>query len=440
MPETFKIITLGCRVNQYESAYLNEALVHSGLRAALKGETADIAIINTCIVTQRASHQSRQAIRKAIRENPGSMVAAVGCYAQVFPEELSGLEGLGLVADNRAKRKLPDLLLDAIKTGQKSILLEDFEPELPFECLEIERFPGRTRANLKIQDGCEAFCSYCVVPFARGPYRSLPPSKVLSMVESLAGQGYREIILTGIHLGNYGVDLRQGVNLKGLLRSLGRERFPVRIRLSSLHPHEIDGELIDMVASESWLCRHFHISLQSGEDGILRRMNRKYSVRDFAALVEGIDGSIPFAAIGVDLITGFPGEDDAAFQNTYSLIKDLPVSYVHVFPFSPRPGTAAFAFNDKVKPEVIRKRAAALRELGQRKRITFYRSCINREFPVLGERWHSKAEKIMQGTSDNYLPVLFSPANHAKGRLVAVNMARVEKGRVIGKVTGLVFI
>ena len=433
MPKSFEIITLGCRVNQYESAYLSEALTHAGLRRALKGERADIAVINTCIVTQRASHQSRQAIRKAIRENPEGMVAAVGCYAQVFPDELTRIQGIGLIADNRAKGELPGLLLNAAESGQKTVVLKDFDPKMDFESLPIKRFPGRTRANLKIQDGCQAFCTYCIVPFARGPYRSLPHSKVLSMVESLAGEGYREIVLTGIHLGKYGMDLMGGMNLNGLLRSLGREGFPVRIRLSSLHPDEIDEELIDMAASEKWLCRHFHISLQSGDDEILKRMNRNYTIRAFAKLVETIYERIPLAAMGVDIISGFPGEAKAAHKNTCSLIKDLPVSYLHVFPFSVRPGTEASDFEGQLDPGEIKKRAAELRNLGQIKRNAFYHSCLNKDFLVLAEKCHSAEKNMVQGMSDNYLPVVFPSDKDMKGRLVTVNMERVENGKVTGR-------
>ncbi len=434
MAGTFKIITLGCRVNQYESAYLNEALVNAGLRRAVKGERADISVINTCIVTQRASHQSRQAIRKAIRENPEGMVAAVGCYAQVFPDELTRIQGIGMIAGNRAKGELPGLLINAAQSGQKTFVLKDFDPKMEFEFLGIKKFPGRTRANLKIQDGCQSFCTYCIVPFARGPYRSLPPSKVLTMVGSLADEGYREVVFTGIHLGKYGTDLEGGVNLNGLLRSLGREGFPVRIRLSSLHPDEIDEELVDMAASEKWLCRHFHISLQSGDDGILKKMNRKYTIHEFSKLVETIYDRAPLAALGIDIISGFPGEDKSAHENTCSLINDLPVSYLHVFPFSARPGTGAASLSGQMDPGEIKKRAAELRCLGQTKREAFHHGCLNKNFLVLAERWYSKEKNIFQGTSDNYLPVVFPSDKDVKGRLVSVNMKRVEKGKVTGRV------
>ena len=305
-----------------------------------------------------------------------------------------------------------------------------------FEFLPIKRFPGRTRANLKIQDGCQSFCTYCIVPFARGPYRSLPPSKVLSMAESLAGEGYREIVLTGIHLGKYGVDLGGGVGLSALLRSLGKEGFPVRIRLSSLHPDEIDEELIEMAASEAWLCRHFHISLQSGDDGILKRMNRRYKKGDFAQLIETIHDRVPLVAMGVDVISGFPGEKRTAHENTCSLIRDLPVSYLHVFPFSVRPGTKAANFSSQTDPGEIKKRAAELRNLGQIKKEAFYRACLGKNFLVLVETRQSEEKNIFKGTSDNYLPVGFPSDRDVTGTFVSVKTKKIENGRVTGRVQG----
>ena len=437
MPNSFKIITLGCKVNQYESAYLKEAMVSAGLRQAVIGDKADVVIINTCIVTQTAAHQSRQAIRKAIRENQDGTVAAVGCYAQVFPDELSGIRGLGLIAGNTKKGQTPEIILDVANSGQKALVLKDFEPGMPFEFLRIRRFLDRTRAYLKIQDGCQSFCSYCIVPFSRGPYRSLAPEKVLSMLRSLSTRGCREVVLTGIHLGKYGIDLEGGINLNRLLRAIGTEGFPVRIRLSSLELNEIDSDLMEMVAAESWLCRHFHIPLQSGDNGILRKMKRDYTARQFARIVEAVHDMVPLAAIGVDIMAGFPGEDHSAHQNTCSLIKDLPVSYLHVFPFSPRPGTAASTFRPRVGPEVIKKRAAELRNLGQEKKSVFYSGCLKKEFQVLVEGWHAEEKKIRKGMSDNYLPVLFTSSQDLNSRLVPVRMERVEQDMVVGSITCL---
>ena len=244
MIKSFKIITLGCKVNQYESAYLKESLLGTGCREADKNGKADITIVNTCIVTQRASYQSRQAIRRAVRENPEGLIAATGCYAQAFPEELSKINGIGLIAGNTVKRQLPEMLLNTIGLGKPRLISEDFNPGMAFEFLPIKGFLDRTRAFLKIQDGCRSFCSYCIVPFARGPLRSLEPDKVISMLKILSGEGFNEVVLTGIHLGKYGVDLNNGTDLKRLLNLIGNEGFALRIRLSSIERNEIDRELI----------------------------------------------------------------------------------------------------------------------------------------------------------------------------------------------------
>ena len=432
--KSFKVITLGCKVNQYESAYLKETLAGAGWGQAGRDETCDVVIVNTCIVTQKAAHQSRQAIRKAIRENPGGYIAAVGCYAQALPKEISQIEGVGLIADNRMKTDIPHFLIKGGASSKTTVLLKQYGADAPFDFLDIRSFPDRTRSYLKIQDGCQSFCSYCIVPFTRGPYRSLAPEKVLHMLETLSGQGYKEVVFTGIHLGKYGVDLKGDTALVSLLQMVGREGYPLRIRLSSIEPNEIEMGLIEMAASERWLCRHFHIPLQSGDNRVLKMMNRNYTTREFAEIIEAMYSKIPHVCIGVDIMSGFPGEDSKAHQNSCSLIKDLPLSYLHVFPFSPRPGTAANRFKGRVDPRVIKKRAAELRDLGERKRNLFYRGCLQEEFQVLGEGWDSENPGVMKGRSDNYLPVLF-PSNHTReSQLVQVFIERVEGDRVIGSV------
>ena len=431
--KTYKIITLGCKVNQYESAFLNEKLVEDGWLPSPKNNPADMTIVNTCIVTRRASYQSRQAIRKAIRENPSGTIAAIGCYAQVFPDELSQIGGITIIAGNREKARLLDILRETGSSSAQRIFSGDFHDSTPFDYLPIRGFPGRTRAFLKIQDGCESFCSYCIVPFARGPYRSLDPPRVIETLKSLCENNYKEVVLTGVHLGRYGADPRNGAGLKELLHSIGRERFPLRIRLSSLEPNEVSPDLIDMIASEDWLCRHFHIPLQSGDNEILHRMNRRYTSREFAGLIERIHETIPMAAIGVDIMAGFPGEDDKAHENSYSLIDELPVSYLHVFPYSPREGTKAVTFSNHVDSEVIKERAKDLRNLGIKKRKAFYTSCLGMEFEVLTEDYYSKEKNIIKGTSDNYLSVIFPSRRLIKNRLMKVIIEEVLKDCVKGK-------
>ena len=432
MGKTFKIITLGCKVNQCESATLRQALMKAGWVPAEKGGSADLNVVNTCIVTQRASTQSRQAIRKAIRENPSALTAATGCYAQTFPEELSGIEGLDLVAGNALKGRLHKIVQDCRKGAAPCVSRADFDASLSEEILPMSE---RTRSFLKIQDGCDSFCSYCIVPFSRGPLRSLDPLKTLALLRALSEQGYKEVVLTGIHLGKYGVDLSPGTSLKDLLTLIGKQRLPLRIRLSSIEPKEVVPELIRMAASEEWLCRHFHVPLQSGDNTVLKRMNRNYTSQAYAQVVESIHSRIPLAAIGADVMAGFPGEEDQAHRNTCDLLKNLPVSYFHVFPFSPRKGTAAWDFKDTVDDQEIKMRAQALRALGQNKRETFYQSCVGNTFQVLAEGPDESGSGMIKGLSDNYLPVLFSFPREIRNEMVSVTIERVENTTIWGCVT-----
>ncbi|MBN2124888.1 MAG: tRNA (N(6)-L-threonylcarbamoyladenosine(37)-C(2))-methylthiotransferase MtaB [Deltaproteobacteria bacterium] len=434
MARSFRIITLGCKVNQFESAYIREAFLREGFNQAGGSEGADITVVNTCIVTQRAAYQSRQALRKAVRENPLGVTAAVGCYGQVYPEDLERIEGLDFVAGNRGKSEVPGLLMNHAKEKGPVRLCEAFGEGADFEVMPVAEFLDRTRAFLKIQEGCRSFCTYCIVPFARGPVRSLEPAGVLEALGRFAEKGYREVVLTGIHLGKYGEDLGAGTGLKALLRLIAGKALPLRIRLSSLDPNEMDEELVELVASEPRLCRHFHVSLQSGDDGVLRRMNRPYGSRQFARLVETIRESMPLAAVGVDAMVGFPGEGDRAFANTFALLRDLPVTYLHVFPFSPRKGTVAAGFPDRVDQRVIKDRARRLRQLGQVKRETFHRSCLGKAVSVLAEGRRREGGRMIRGWSDNYLPLLFPFPRLLRNEVVSVLPVKIEKGRVIGRI------
>ncbi|EFK05301.1 MiaB-like protein [delta proteobacterium NaphS2] len=431
--ETFKVITLGCKVNQYESAFMEESLSKAGWHRTTDESAAHVLVVNTCVVTQKAAHQSRQAIRKAIRENPKAKVAAVGCYAQAFPEELETIDGIALIANNRIKAEIPRLLTELPKFSQKRAFLPPFETETPFDALKICNFPGRTRAYLKIQDGCRSFCTYCIVPYTRGPYRSLAPEKVLDALEGFARKGYREVVLTGIHLGKYGVDLPGKTDLTGLLKMVGEKSLPLRVRLSSMEPQELPTELIEMAASESWFCPHFHIPLQSGDDQILKKMNRHYNTKDFAKIIETIHTAMPLGAIGVDVMAGFPGEDLAAHKNAVSLLEALPVSYLHVFPFSPRKGTPAWHYKNSVDIEIVKERARELRILGREKRMLFYKKCLGHHFDVLVEGAYARDKDLMTGAAENYLPFVFLRDDSLKGRIVRMRAVRISENRVLGE-------
>ena len=433
MSKRFKIVTLGCKVNQYETASLQEILTSKNWKSTEKSIDADIIIINTCIVTQRASYQSRQAIRRAIRENPSAKIVVVGCYPQVFPEELSKIDGVHILAGNKDKLGVPDILEKPTSTETIKIYHNENE-QRSFRVIPVKKFMDRTRAFLKIQDGCDSFCSYCIVPYARGPVRSMKKKDVINAIQAFKKEGYKEIVLTGIHLGKYGKDFTGKSELVDLLKKIAREKPDYRIRLSSLEPGEISDELIEMIASERWLCRHFHIPLQSGDRNILKKMNRHYTPPDYKKLILKINKKIPGAAIGVDVITGFPGEDDQAFNNGYVLIEELPVSYLHVFPFSPRKGTPAAEYPDQVDTKIIKQRASRLRELGKRKKSEFYQSCLGKEYSVLTEGWESEEEKIIKGLSDNYLKVFLHSDTLIKNEIIRVTAEKHKKDYILGSI------
>ncbi|RLB11258.1 MAG: tRNA (N(6)-L-threonylcarbamoyladenosine(37)-C(2))-methylthiotransferase MtaB [Deltaproteobacteria bacterium] len=425
----FRIITLGCKVNQCESAFLEHELEKAGWKKVEKGKAADLFIINTCIVTQKASHQSRQEIRRAIKENPKSDVIVTGCYAQVYPEELLGIKGISLIVGNKGKEKIPELV-NKLSSLKQKILVETFSRKEPFVCMNTDRFLNRSRAFLKIQDGCESFCSYCIVPYARGPYRSMKKEDVLQSIEKLLEKGYKEVVLTGIHLGKYGIDT--GESLEELLKEIGKQNYPLRIRLSSIEPNEISDMLIELVAEQKFLCKHFHIPLQSGDNRILKRMNRKYTREQFYELISKIKKKIPFAGIGTDVMVGFPGEDEEAFRNTLSLVKELPLSYMHVFPYSDRPKTAAFYFKDKVSSEIIKKRAKMLREIAEKKKEEFLKLCNKKVFEVVVESKYQNG--FLRGITENYIKVIFPSADKKKGEYLKVQIEGSKKGIALGRV------
>ncbi|RPI79206.1 MAG: tRNA (N(6)-L-threonylcarbamoyladenosine(37)-C(2))-methylthiotransferase MtaB [Desulfobacteraceae bacterium] len=431
---TFKIITFGCKVNQYESAYIGEKLKeHKWIEAEID-QPANVCIINTCIVTERAAFQSRQAVRRAQRANPHAKIAMTGCYAQVYEKELLTIPNIHLLSGNVGKAELPGAIVKLMDENQTVCGIPEFTKNTVFEPMPIRSFLDRTRAFLKIQDGCESYCSYCIVPYSRGPLRSLAPELVIQNLHALVREGYREVVLTGIHLGKYGSDRENRITLADLLTRIGNEKLSLRVRLSSLEPQEVSEELIAMMASENWLCRHLHIPLQSGDDTILKKMNRHYTTRDFASLIERIRSQMPLAAIGVDVMVGFPGETEPFHQNTLALIRDLPVSYLHVFPFSKRKGTPASAFPDPIAPETVKKRAETIRIIGLEKKRLFYESCLNREFRVLAEGWHAKSRNRIKGWSDNYLPIAFQSPFLVHNQWVQVVTEEVKGDVLTGKV------
>ncbi len=430
---TFSITTLGCKVNQCESAAVSECLKKYGWASNSIKNPSEVYIINTCTVTHKAAMQSRQAVRRAIRTNPNAHIVVTGCYAQTEMAELSKIKGIDLIVGHADKYRIPDILQDLLPQKRRSPLTicRDVRHLDDFEHPPATAVADRTRPSLKIQDGCDAFCTYCIVPYARGPSRSMPFQTVLEHIRRLKDSGYHEVVLSGIHLGNYGQDLSPASDLFSLLKELNNANIIDRLRLSSIEPYEISDEIIELAAHSSIICPHFHVPLQSGDDSILEKMHRPYTRNYFRDRILKIHERMPSAAIGTDILVGFPGETHNAFDNTVRLIDELPVSYLHVFPFSARKGTPASNYSGKVAVKEIKSRCRQLRHLDRKKRLAFYRKNKDRCFEVLIESRRERLTGHLQGFTQNYIPVLLQGDDQLKNTIVRIKTAKItDSGHV----------
>ena len=428
------LTTLGCKVNQYESAALAEDLEQKDYSLVPFDCFADVYIINTCTVTAFSDFQSRQLIRRAQRTNPQAKIIVTGCYAQIAAADIARIEGVTLVVGNNQKNIIPDLLRSG-DTDSCHIHTSDIFQQKEFCALPLSRFINRSRAYLKIQDGCNSFCSYCIVPFARGKSRSMPWQEVLRAVDILCGQDYKEIVLTGIHLGAYGQDLQPPTNLPDMIHRIIEQAGNTRIRLSSIEPREITDELLQLFNKRDNLCPHLHIPLQSGDDNILNLMKRDYDTDFYRKLIEKITATVKNVAIGVDIMVGFPSEGEKEFNNTLHLLKEIPIAYLHVFPYSERPQTSARKIQPKVNGSLIKKRAAILRSLGAKKKEDFTKRFLGKELRVLVEKIKDKKTGLMKGVSQNYLPVLIDkPDLSALNKVVIVQTQDIRHGELYGKI------
>jgi len=391
----FSLITLGCKVNQSESDTIENALTSAGHEVIPLSPETDVCIVNTCTVTARSDYESRQYIRRALKS--GARVVATGCYSQLFRNEILKISPLVRVIDN----------------DKKTSIISEFCNNIESSSFNVGT--TRSRAFVKIQDGCNFGCSYCSIPMARGKSRSRDPGEILDEILALEAGGYREIVLTGIHIGLYGHDLRPATDLAALARRVIEESGMARIRLSSLEINEISGELLDLLGHER-ICRHLHIPLQSGDDAILARMNRSYTTARYAERMEEIAGRVPGISIGTDVITGFPGEDEKSFRNTLSFIESMPFSYLHVFPYSVRKNTAAAGMDGQVDRATKKRRASALREVSRRKREKYMEGLVGRTLDVIVE------DRLEGGgyssTAGNYMKVTIDAERLIPGSLV----------------------
>ncbi len=425
----FAIATLGCKVNQYDSAIIESRLGLLGMERGDFDQPADVYIVNTCTVTDRADSESLRLARRARRLNPKARVIMTGCLAQASPEKLAvatevdAVVGLG---------RLGDLERAVNGAAAERVMVSNLRKERATIELAPVALEGHTRAFLKLQEGCDQFCSFCIVPFSRGLSRSVDPRRVIEAIDGMHERGYKEVILTGVHLGGYGKDLDPPIALEELLEMIA-ERSPIgRVRISSLDPEELSDRIISILAQSDKFCPHLHLPLQAGQDDVLARMRRRYTTEHFRERAERILEAMPDAAIGTDLIVGFPGESDKQFEQSFEFLESLPLAYFHVFPYSVRSGTTAAKFAGKVASGEIKRRAAVVRALGERKRIEFAQRLLGKKLQVLLEE---RSEGRLTGYSRNYVRVMTDGSDDLTNFEVEVEASLVEGAAVVGQIT-----
>lgn len=437
MPKKLYLATFGCRTNQADSAAIRDSLFNEGFEETERCEEADVIIVNSCTVTQRSDQQVRQLSRKLRRENPGAQLLVTGCYAQRAPEVLSRISGIDAVVGNTHRSRIPQIVKELDTSGAVSaahseiaaIYRDDFARVRAIDESPAVQLGGRTRPFVKIQDGCDAKCSYCIIPAVRGPSRSVPPKLILDQIRQLARIGFQEIVLTGIHIGTYGFHLEPRYSLDRLLAEIVEIPELVRVRISSLEPMELSRKVIELASRTDKIAPHFHICLQSGSDRILKAMRRPYKTARFASIVELIRDRLPEAAVGTDVIVGFPGETEEDHGQTVAFVEKMPFTYLHCFPYSDRPGTESCGMPGHVETDHIRHRSAELRSISAAKNAAFRRSFIGKALRVLTLADQEAGSRL--ALSGNYLRVrlpLDTPAN----RMIEVRITGEEGEDLVG--------
>ncbi len=391
--------TLGCRLNQSETALISDSFFRRGYRVVDFGEATDVCVINTCTVTEQADAKCRQLVRQVLKKSPDAMVAVVGCYAQMASDILCGIEGLDLVVGTQDKMRISEMF-DVPQKLPETVVIKNRIRHTPFSISSVGNYEHATRANLKVQDGCDFMCSFCVIPFARGRSRSRAFWDIQREAIELVANGHKELVLTGVNVGCYSFEEKGLLDVVKMLEHIdGLDR----IRISSIEPTTIPSALVDHMAESEKLCPHFHIPLQSGDDTVLREMKRLYTASEYASFLERLAVRIPNVCLGTDVMVGFPGERETAYENTRRLLSDLPFAYFHVFPFSERAGTPAVKMAGKVLPAERKERSQQLRELSQQKRSQFHVRQLGKTVRVLMEE--RNAAGLYQGFTDNYARV-----------------------------------
>ena len=418
-------MTLGCKVNQYETEAMQKLFEAAGWQLAEKISEASVVVVNTCTVTQVSSQKSRQMIRRAAKKN--CTVVVVGCYAQNSPEEISKIDGVDVIIGTKDRIRIVELVESALARREKIFQVGSVENIFEFE--ELPHTPHRTRAFLKIEDGCNNFCAYCIIPYVRGRVRSRSLENIRAECLQLKAGGFREIVLTGIHIGAYGRDFREKISLVDAIKIVLDAADPLRLRLGSIESAEMTDELIDLIKNDSRICNHVHLPLQSGCDKILRAMRRPYTTKNFSELTERLVKEIPEISIGTDLIAGFPGETDENFSETLKFLRAQPFSKIHVFPFSARAGTLAATMPDQISPSTKKIRAAQALEISREKSKIFSERLIGRTVEIIAE---TSTDGIVDGLTKNYVRVFVPDEKISLGSIVKVRVEKIFKDGVFG--------
>lgn len=430
--KTVSFFTLGCKVNQYETEAMAEIFKSSGYDVVGFDEYADVYVINTCTVTGRGDMKSRQEIRKAKKINPDSVIAVVGCYSQVASNEVLNIPEVNVVLGTKNKGEIVKLVEKAANANKVNAV-EDIFKDRKFEELKISAQEGHTRAYLKIQDGCNQYCTYCIIPYARGPIRSRKPNDILDEVKRLKDNGYKEVVLTGIHVASYGKDL-ENVDLLDIIKMIHEIEGIERIRLSSIEPTFLTEDFVREVSILPKFCRHYHISLQSGSDSVLKRMGRKYTTSEYKKIIERVRKYIKDVAITTDIMVGFPGETESEFNETFNFVKDIQFSKMHVFKYSRRAGTKAANYPDQIKNSVKEERSKILIKLSEECESEFYKRFLGSTLNVLFEQKVKELQGYVEGLTDNYIRVAVKSDLNIKNKILPVKLVDLRKDFAIGNI------
>ncbi len=422
--------TLGCKVNQYETEAMSELFVNAGYELCDFMSYADIYVINTCTVTSMSDRKSRQIIRRAKKHNPDSIVAVTGCYAQTNPDAVLEIEDVNIVIGTKDRKKIVSIC-ESVKQNDKISCVSDIMKTHDFEDLEISHYNERTRAYIKIQEGCNQFCSYCIIPYARGPIRSRQISDILTETKKLVDNGYTEIIYTGIHVASFGLD-RGNMELADLLKQANRFDGIKRIRLSSIEPMTLNKDFIESIKECDKLCPHFHLSLQSGCDETLKRMNRKYTTAQYKEIVDGLRSNYKDVAITTDIMTGFPGETDEEFSKTLNFVESICFADAHIFQYSPRKGTPAAKRDDQISPEIKEKRSKELIKICKKSQNDFISSFVGNTMEVLFEQ--PAKNGYFEGKTSNYITVYVKTNENLQGLYKNVMIDSTKNGIAYGTI------